>query len=120
MKKKRKNTIISILPAVFPATMLVVLYIVVHAPALNPKTEAILHKSRKSAVNTEDPERKSGNELQYEKLLQEEQAILEEISRQQGSGPLLDDLTEELHRIQILKQVLEARMEAEKPDSRAP
>lgn len=127
MKEERKDNIMTILPAVLLTMILITPDIAVHVAAPNPKAETVLSKSRKIAVNAEAPEQKSKNEIQYEKLLLEEQALLEEIRLLQKSmdtGSMdtesiqenklrTDALEDELYKIQISKRVLEARMETE-------
>ena len=123
MKKERDGAVILLFPAILLAALLIALDIAVHITGLNPGTETRSKKSRKITSDAEDPEQKSGNEIQYERLLFTEQALLEELRQlQEGadSGNTRDrklrmaELEDELHRIQIEKRILQARMEAEK------
>lgn len=123
MKKERNGIVIPLFPVILLAALLVALDIIAHVAGPNPKVETRSKKSRKITADSEDPEQKSGNEIQYERLLFTEQALLEELRQlQEGadSGSTRDrklrmaELEDELHRIQIEKRILQARMEAEK------
>ena len=123
MKKERDGAVILLFPAILLAALLIALDIAVHITGLNPRAETRSKRSRKITADTEDPEQKSGNEIQYERLLFTEQALLDEIRQLQedaDSGNIRDrelrmaGLEDELHGIQIEKRILQARMEAEK------
>lgn len=116
--RKEKGTRAAVFAVILLVLTLAFLDFMIHVFALRQGAESIPDPKEEIIVIPESSESKSANEVQYEELLLREQAVLEEIERLQENTDYesvredkmqLDYLEEELHRVQVLKKVLEER-----------
>lgn len=121
--KKRKRTITSTGLVIFLAAALIALDLLIRMSAPAPKEKAIKDAGKETTEAVKASEKRSANEIQYDDLLQKEQEVLKEIERLQADTDpekirenkvQMTYLEDELHGIQVLKRMLEARMEGEK------